>query len=145
MTPIHEQTDCVIRRLKTQESMRNVRFVRAFSDENIETPIHGFLAAVSIISTSQSQDFVGGWASSGVRGCMYTAEVEIRVYSPYHENGNGLSELVSAMLTGLKEADEEKLITAAAASSIEFDNELNSVFRKLCFTMEFCLCEEGSA
>ena len=46
---------------------------------------------------------------------------------------------------GGSEADEEKLITAAAASSIEFDNELNSVFRKLCFTMEFCLCEEGSA
>ena len=145
MTPIREQTDCMIRRLKTQESMQNVRFVRAFGDENIETPIQGFLAAVSIISTSQSQDFVGEWAASGVKGCMYTAEVEIRVYSPYHENGSGLSEMVSTMMTGLKEADEEKLITAAAASSIEFDKELNSVFRKLCFTMEFCLCEEGSA
>ena len=129
MTPIREQTDCMIRRLKTQESMQNVRFVRAFGDENIETPIQGFLAAVSIISTSQSQDFVGEWAASGVKGCMYTAEVEIRVYSPYHENGSGLSEMVSAMMTGLKEADEEKLITAAAASSIEFDKELNSVFR----------------
>ena len=145
MTPIREQTDCMIRRLKTQESMQNVRFVRAFGDEHIETPIQGFLAAVSIISTSQSQDFVGEWAASGVKGCMYTAEVEIRVYSPYHENGSGLSEMVSAMMTGLKEADEEKLITAAAASSIEFDKELNSVFRKLCFTMEFCLCEEGNA
>ena len=145
MTPIREQTDCMIRRLKTQESMQNVRFVRAFGDENIETPIQGFLAAVSIISTSQSQDFVGEWAASGVKGCMYTAEVEIRVYSPYHENGSGLSEMVSTMMTGLKEADEEKLITAAAASSIEFDKELNSVFRKLCFTMEFCLCEEGNA
>ena len=145
MTPIREQTDCMIRRLKTQESMQNVRFVRAFGDENIETPIQGFLAAVSIISTSQSQDFVGEWAASGVKGCMYTAEVEIRVYTPYHENGSGLSEMVSAMMTGLKEADEEKLITAAAASSIEFDKELNSVFRKLCFTMEFCLCEEGNA
>ena len=145
MTPIREQTDCMIRRLKTQESMQNVRFVRAFGDENIETPMQGFLAAVSIISTSQSQDFVGEWAASGVKGCMYTAEVEIRVYSPYHENGSGLSEMVSAMMTGLKEADEEKLITAAAASSIEFDKELNSVFRKLCFTMEFCLCEEGNA
>ena len=145
MTPIREQTDCMIRRLKTQESMQNVRFVRAFGDENIETPIQGFLAAVSIISTSQSQDFVGEWAASGVKGCMYTAEVEIRVYSPYHETGSGLSEMVSTMMTGLKEADEEKLITAAAASSIEFDKELNSVFRKLCFTMEFCLCEEGNA
>ena len=145
MTPIGEQRDCMMRRLKTSQSMHTVRFVRAFGDENIETPIQGFLAAVSIISTSQSQDFVGEWAASGVKGCMYTAEVEIRVYSPYHENGSGLSEMVSTMMTGLKEADEEKLITAAAASSIEFDKELNSVFRKLCFTMEFCLCEEGNA
>ena len=145
MTPIREQTDCIIRRLKMQESMQNVRFVRAFSEESIEMPIRGFLAAVNIVSTEKSQDFVGGLAASGVKGCMYAAEVEIRVYSPFQGNGSGLSELVSTMLCGLKEADEEKLITASSVSSIEFDKEINSVFRKLCFSMEFCLCEEGNA
>ena len=37
------------------------------------------------------------------------------------------------------------IITEATASSIEFDKELNSVFRRLSFKVEFCLCEEGSA
>ena len=145
MTPIREQVDTMIRRLKALDSMEGVRFFRAYSDEGIETPIQGFSAVVGVIKAEQKQGFAGGLAAPGLRGSLYSAEVEIRVYSPYHENGSGLSEMVSAMMTGLKEADEEKLITAAAASSIEFDKELNSVFRKLCFTMEFCLCEEGNA
>ena len=128
MTPIREQVDTMIRRLKAQDSMEGVRFIRAYSDEGIETPIQGFSAV-----------------APGVRGSLYSAEVELRVFAPYRQSGEGLSELVSAMLIGLERADEERLITAASASSIEFDSELNCVFRRLCFTLEFCLCEEGIA
>ena len=145
MTPIREQTDNIIRRLKTKESLSDVRFFREYSEENIETPVSGFAAVVGITGTSRSQGFVGGLAASGVIGSMYTAEVEIRVYSPVQGNGSGLSEIVSEMLTALRAADEEKIVTAVSASSIEFDKEINSVYRRLCFTLEFCLCEEGGA
>ena len=145
MTAIREQTDCIIRRLRTQQALRDVRFVREFSEEFIETPIEGYLAAVSITGTSRKQDFVGGLAATGVKGSLYAAEVEIRVYSPYCESGTSLSEIVSAMMTGLREADEEHLITACTASPIAFDNELNCIYRNLSFTLEFCLCEEGGA
>ena len=59
------------------------------------------------------------------------------------ENGSGLSEAVSELMEGLKKADEEKLITAVSASSIEFDSDTNTVFRKVDVHIEFCLCEEG--
>ena len=145
MTPIREQVDTMIRRLKAQDSMEGVRFFRAYSDESIETPIQGFSAVVGVIKAEQKQGFAGGLAAPGVRGSLYSAEVELRVFAPYRQSGEGLSELVSAMLIGLERADEERLITAASASSIEFDSELNCVFRRLCFTLEFCLCEEGIA
>ena len=81
--------------------------------------------------------------TSSVRGEAYSAHVEIRVYAPQSENGSGLSEAVSELLEGLKEADEERIITAASASSIEFDPDTNAIFRKVDLTIAFCLCEEG--
>ena len=81
--------------------------------------------------------------TSSVRGEVYAAHVEIRVYAPQSENGSGLSEAVSELMEGLKKADEEKLITAVSASSIEFDSDTNTVFRKVDVHIEFCLCEEG--
>ena len=145
MTPIQEQIDTLIRGLKQQEGLSGVRFLREYGREDIETPVSGFSAVVGVLKTEQAQSFLGDLAASGVKGRMYTAEAEIRVFSPYRENGSGLSELVSEMLTGLQAADEAGIITEATASSIEFDKELNSVFRRLSFKVEFCLCEEGSA
>ena len=46
------------------------------------------------------------------------------------------------MLAGLNAADEEHIITSASASSIEFDPDLNAVFRRVTFHMAFCVCEE---
>ena len=143
MTQIRRQIDRIIISLKQQAALQNVRFVREYGSEPVETPIYGMLAAVGIVKTARDTGFIGGLLNTSLRGESYSAEVEIRVYAPQGENGNGLSELVSELLTGLEQADEEKLITRAAASSIEFDPNLNTIFRRLSFTMEFCLCEEG--
>ena len=97
MTPIREQVDTMIRRLKAQDSMEGVRFIRAYSDEGIETPIQGFSAVVGVIKAEQKQGFTGGLAAPGVRGSLYSAEVELRVFAPYRQSGEGLSELVSAI------------------------------------------------
>lgn len=143
MTQIRRQIDRLIIRLKQQAALQNVRFVREYGGEPVETPIRGMLAAVSIVKTARETGYIGGLLNSSLRGESYSAEVEILVYAPQGENGNGLSELVSEILSGLEKADGEGLITKAAASSIEFDPNLNTVFRRLGFTMEFCLCEEG--
>ena len=143
MTQIRRQIDRLIIRLKQQAALQGVRFVREYGSEPVETPVRGMLAAVGIVKTARETGFFGGLINSSLRGESYSAEVEIRVYAPQGENGSGLSELVSELLAGLERADEEKLITGAAASSIEFDPNLNTVFRRLSFTMEFVLCEEG--
>ena len=46
-------------------------------------------------------------------------------------------------MSGLEEADEERVVSDITASSIEFDPDVNAIFRKVEFSMEFCLCEEG--
>lgn len=143
MNRIQRQVDSLIVRLKHQDALTGIRFVREYANSNMETPVRGLLAVVSIVGTNREKGYIGGYLTSSVRGEVYSAHVEICVYAPQSENGNGLSEAVSELLEGLKKADEEKLITAASASSIEFDPDTNAVFRKVDIQLEFCLCEEG--
>ena len=50
--------------------------------------------------------------------------------------------VIGSGCAGLNAADEEHIITSASASSIEFDPDLNAVFRRVTFHMAFCVCEE---
>ena len=91
---------------------------------------------------STEKSYIGGYLSPSIKGESYNAGVEIRVYAPATENGSGLSEIVSEILLGLKTADAEKTITHSEAASIEFDPDMNAIYRTVSFNMEFCLCEE---
>ena len=149
MDRIQRQIDALVVRLKHQDAMAGIRFVREYANAEVETPVRGFLAVVGMTDASRrnmpsrEKGYIGGYLTSSVCGEAYSAHVEIRVYAPQSENGSGLSEAVSELLEGLKEADEEMIITAASASSIEFDPDTNAIFRKVDLTIAFCLCEEG--
>ncbi len=143
MNQIEKQVDRIIAGLKLIEELKSVRFVREYGSHNIENPITGLLAVVSVTDTTQSKSFIGGYMNSSVKGDEYVANVEIRVYAPATENGNGLSEIVSEILAGLKKADAQKIIVDSNASSIAFDPDMNAIYRVVGFSIEFCLCEEG--
>ena len=143
MTQIQRQIDTLIIRLKRMDALSDVRFVREYGSGAIETPVKGMTAVVGITQTTREKGYIGGFLSSSVRGETYGVKAEIRLYAPADENGSGLSERVSELMSGLNTADKEHLITDTRASSIEFDPNTNSVFRKVEFDMEFCLCEEG--
>lgn len=143
MNQIEKQVDRIIAGLKLIDELKDVRFVREYGSHNVETPIKSLLAVVSVTDTAQSKSYIGGYLNSSVKGEEYTANVEIRVYAPADENGSGLSEVVSEMLIGLKKADNAKIITESSATSISFDPDMNAIYRNLCFTIEFCLYEEG--
>ena len=88
MTQIRRQIDRIIIRLKQQAALQNVRFVREYGSEPVETPIYGMLAAVGIVKTARDTGFIGGLLNTSLRGESYSAEVEIRVYAPQGENGS---------------------------------------------------------
>jgi hypothetical protein len=140
---IEKQIDRIIAGLKLIDELKGVRFIREYGSHNVEMPIKGMLAVVSVTDTSLSKSFLGDYLSSSVKGEQYKANVEVRVYAPAVENGNGLSELVSEMLIGLKKADSQKIIVESGASPIAFDANMNAIYRIVNFTVEFCLCEEG--
>ena len=142
MIEIGRQTDRIVRRLKRRARLAHVRFVREYAAERAEMPLSGMLAVVGITQTVREKGCIGGYLSSSERGERYSVKAEIRVYAPPGENGTGLSELLGCLREDLETADEEQVITGAAAGSIEFDPDWNAVFRRVQFDMAFCLREE---
>ncbi|MCD8026478.1 MAG: hypothetical protein LUF33_06030 [Clostridiales bacterium] len=143
MNQIEKQVDGIIVRLKMIDELKPLRFVREYGTHDIEMPVTGLLAVVSLTDTALTKSHIGDYLSSTVKGERYRAKAEIRVYAPATENGSGLSETVSVLMAGLKSADTEKIITDIGASSIEFDPDMNSICRTVNFAIEFYLCEEA--
>lgn len=143
MNQIETQIDNIIMGLKRIEGLSGVRFVKEYKNHKVENPITGFIAVVYVTDTALSKGYIGGYLSSSLKGEQFFARTEIRVYAPVDENGTGLSEIISEILTGLKKADTEKIIVDVSATSIKFDTEINSIYRTVEFNIEFCLCEEA--
>lgn len=144
MKQIEKQVDRLIVRLKQLEPLCNLRFVRAYGTHKTESPVKGLLGVVSIRETTLSKSYIGGVTEGGVKGDKYSAVISIRVYSPKTESGSGLSETVGELMLGLKEVDDEKIITKTSVSAIEFDRDMNAICRTVSFGVDFCLCEEAS-
>ncbi len=145
MIQIQQQIDSVIMGLKQRGALSEVRFVRGYGTEKIETPVRGMLAVVSITQITRENGFFGGRLSSSVSGERYSVKAEICVYAPASENGTGLSGVVSELLSSLEAADSGHIITGVSASPIEFDPNINSVFRKIEFDASFCLSGEDQS
>lgn len=139
MIQIKQRLDTIINTLKAMPEFEDVRFVREFTTQYAETPISGFLAAVRVIDTGLVESYLGEIALSPLKGDVFSAEAEIRIFAPKNQSGSGLSTLTGKMLTALKEADKEGIITELSAGTIEFDTNLSAIFRRLSFKVEFLL------
>ena len=135
--------DTIIDSLKASPGFENVRFVREYGNTYIENPISGFLAVVRVKGFGVSESYLGGLAPDKSKGCLSFAEAEIAVYAPKSKNGSGLSKIAGDMISVLKTVDDGSTISGLRASSIEFDQNLCAVFRRLSFKLEFYSGDES--
>lgn len=142
MNQITTQLDRIIARLKQNEKLAKVKFIRENGNHGAEINLTSFLAVVAVTDTVLSKKYVGDYLSASVKGEQFLAKVQIFVYAPADENGSGLSEITCEIMQGLKKADTEKIISERSVSAIDFDTDINAIFRKVEFTMEFFVCEE---
>lgn len=141
MIRIKHRLDMIINKLRQIPGFEKVRFVREFTNQYAETPVSGFLAAVIVKSTELTESYLGGDALDG-RGDLYTAGAEIRIYAPNGKSGSGLSALTGDMLAELRKIDCPGRIGELKAGPIEYDQNLNAVFRRLSFKLEFFVSGE---
>lgn len=143
MNQIEKQIDSIIAKLKTYDELKPLHFVREYGSHSVEMPITGLVAVVSVTDTALSKEYIGGYLNSSVKGEQFSAKVEMSVYAPATENGSGLSEITSQLVSLLKKADSQQIIVETSASPIAFDPDMNAIYRNVDFVIEFCLCEEA--
>ncbi len=143
MNRIKAEVDRIVARLKENSALSGIRFVREYSSNQLESPIDGWLAAVCITDVKLSKSYVGGYMSSSLRGEVYSAGVEIRLFAPAEENGSGLSELAGEIISTLSEAKNELNISSVTASAIGFDPNSDAVYRTVSCKLEFCASGEA--
>lgn len=143
MNRIKAEVDRIVARLKENSALSGIRFVREYSSNQLESPIDGWLAAVCITDVKLSKSYIGGYMSSSIRGEVYSAGVEIRLFAPAEENGSGLSELAGEIISTLSEAKNELNISSVTASAIGFDPNSDAVYRTVSCKLEFCASGEA--
>lgn len=144
MDLIKDVIDRIITRIRQNEALANVRFVREYNSTPVESPIGGYLAAVCVTGVNLSRRFVGGYMSSSVRGEVYCAEADIRLYAPPGENGSGLSALAGEIIRALKGIEAAENIGEISASAIGFDPDADSIYRTISFKTEVCAESGGN-
>ena len=143
MNRIKAEVDRIVARLKENSALSGIRFVREYSSNQLESPIDGWLAAVCITDVKLSKSYVGGYMSSSIRGEVYSAGVEIRLFAPAEENGSGLSELAGEIISTLSESKNELNISSVTASAIGSDPNSDAVYRTVSCKLEFCASGEA--
>ena len=143
MNRIKAEVDRIVARLKENSALSGIRFVREYSSNQLESPIDGWLAAVCITDVKLCKSYVGGYMSSSIRGEVYSAGVEIRLFAPAEENGSGLSELAGEIISTLSEDKNELNISSVTASAIGFDPNSDAVYRTVSCKLEFCASGEA--
>ena len=143
MIRINRHLDMIINSLKGCAELEDIRFVRGYTNQRIESPLSGFTAAVILLETKLSESYLGGDIGENIKGDIYSAGVEIRLYAPRSENGSGLSRLAAVTLDKLRNVRTECLLSGFNAGQIEFDQNLNAVFRRIGFELTLPVTGEG--
>lgn len=143
MTEIEKIVDQLIKETKKNTELSNVRFIKAYRSNQVETPITGYLAVVSIESMTCEKSFLGNTAYQGLKGEKYTAQVKVRIYAPNYENGQDLTGISGVFCNSIKSADEESVIEQVSFSPIEFDENINAMCRCCNVRIGFYLCQEA--
>ena len=69
MNQIEKQVDQIIAGLKLIDKLKPVRFVREYGSHNVENPISGLLAVVSVTDTTLSKSYIAFFCRKGRKLC----------------------------------------------------------------------------
>lgn len=144
MNEIEEIVDRLIVGAKKDSGLDGVRFIKAYREDQIETPVSGYLAVVSIDSMSKSKSFLGNDVKNGLKGEKYNALIKVKIYAPYYEKGQELTGISGIFCNSIKNADEEDVIEEISFSPIGFDEQINAMYRCCNVSIGFYLCEEAT-
>ena len=142
MTEIENLVEKLIKSVKKNPELSQVRFVKEYSSINVETPVSSYIAVVSFESMTRDKNFLGSVVKNGLKGDRFSAIITVNIYAPNYENGFDLTGVSGVFCQSIKAADEENIIDKISFEPISYDTVINAMCRKCKLELSFYLCEE---
>lgn len=142
MKQIEHSINELVRKIKTDERLKDYTFVKGFSSVEHPNPLEGYLIAVSTLDLHAGTQFVGEAVGENLKGCVLTATVKFRIYAPANDGGEGLLTLCCDLTDAIEKNDTLNVCEDVKTTAIAFDNDANTVYRDVLATLSFCIYEE---
>jgi hypothetical protein len=133
-----DKIENLIKKMKQQQPLDKVCFVKAYNGRLRETPLGELLVTVGVGKNTQDS-FYGGYMGNGEKGENITGELLLNVYCPYSSGGDGITDVVNNILESLNNNDDENLVTSISVSEIKFSKEYEAVYRTVTISLNYCL------
>ena len=143
MTQIETNVHKMVSRIKRDKSMKDITFVKGFSNTDHPDPLLEYMVAVSTLDTQVGTRFVGDKVGENISGSMYNTSLKFRVYAPKNAGGDGLTALCYELCEAIKRSDTLKVLQDIKTSGIAFDDNAKTVYRDVVCELSFCLYEEA--
>ena len=132
----NDKVENIIKRIKSNSSLDDVRFVKAYNGKLKETPLGGILVTVNNgVNTVNS--FAGGFTGNGKSGEQIKQELKLNIYCPYQNGGDGITHTINSIVELLPKADSENLVSDVSVSEIKYSKEYEAVYRTLSLSLDY--------
>lgn len=142
MIQIQSSIDELVKKIKKDEALSDLCFVKGFSFNEQPAPLNSYMIAVSTLDAQIGTQFVSDAVGENLKGSMYDATLKFRIYAPKNKGGEGLVALATDLCNAIRKNDAENVCNDIKVSGISFDEQMMSVYRDVVAQLSFCMYEE---
>ena len=128
---LSENTEKLIQSVKMNNSLNDVRFIKAHNGRSGDKPIMSPLVTVQE-RAFQISPFVGGYIGDGSLGEKISYELLLNIYCPYGSGGDGISIIVNSIREALCSVDAKSV----AITEINYSKEYEAIYRSMIIGLE---------
>lgn len=128
----------LVKGLKTDSGLSNIRFVKAYNGKRRESPLEDILVTVAS-GQSKSTGFMGGYVGNSEKGQGISSEIILNVYCPCEKGGDGITDTVNTIVERISKTDIDSLVTDIQVSEIKLNSEYEAVYRTIKLSIRYII------
>ncbi|MBQ6626037.1 MAG: hypothetical protein IIX27_01950 [Ruminococcus sp.] len=142
MKLIENSIDEFVRKVKKDEALKNICFIKGYSSAPSYELTDDYLIAVSQLDSKVGTSFLGDYAGENLKGSMYDLTLKFRIFARKDVGGQGLVTLSNELTRAIKENDTASVCSDIKILPVAFCDDAMCVYRDVHVQMSFCVCEE---
>ncbi len=133
---LSQRTEELIKRIKKNENLNDIRFIRAYSGRAGDYPVKSGLVTVAEGKEDETF-FAGGYSGNGERGERLYTSLILNIYCPCQSGGDGITTIVNHIRDSLSTADIRRIVDRVKVSEIKFSKNYEALYRTMEINLDF--------